>query len=134
MKNKTAYGVGGLLYTPALNRSVALKIINHEFKNLTSISLCLEDSIEDSALEKAEGQLLTTVKTLADSGQQLPLIFIRIRNPLHIDYIHEMLGEYESNIAGYILPKFDLSNGVKYMDLIRHYNKFVQNQIWIMIR
>lgn len=34
------YRVGGLLYTPALNDGIVAKIINHEFKNLTSLRHC----------------------------------------------------------------------------------------------
>ena len=45
------YRVGGLLYTPALKDDIAEIIILKEFKNLTSITLCLEDPIDDNSLE-----------------------------------------------------------------------------------
>lgn len=44
-KDDIQYRVGGLLYTPALNDGIIAKIVNHELKNLTSLALCLEDSL-----------------------------------------------------------------------------------------
>ena len=64
-KDDIQYRVGGLLYTPALNDGIIAKIVNHELKNLTSLALCLEDSISDDSLEKAEEQLKNTLTTLS---------------------------------------------------------------------
>ena len=57
IKDDIQYRVGGLLYTPALNDGIVAKIVNHEFKNLTSLALCLEDSISDDSMEKAEAMI-----------------------------------------------------------------------------
>ena len=38
------YRVGGLLYTPALNKTIAGKLISGEIKALTSLGFCLEAS------------------------------------------------------------------------------------------
>ena len=48
------YKVGGLLYTPALNAHVGEKIRKGEIPHLRSVALCLEDSVEDNALTRAE--------------------------------------------------------------------------------
>lgn len=132
MKNKTAFQVGGLLYSPALNKKIASKILNNQFPNLTSISLCLEDSISDCAINEAEKQLLITIRTLFESKQKLPLIFIRVRNPEHMSRIHDMLGDYKDIITGYVLPKFDLSNGIQYIEQTRKFNASQNNPIYIM--
>ena len=132
MKNELAYRVGGLLYTPALNETVADKIISGLFSNLMSISFCLEDSIEDSALQTAEKQLVQTLKKLYSANIDLPLIFVRIRTPKHMKHIHEILGDIEEIVTGYILPKFDLTNGVKYIDIIRDFNRYRNTPIYIM--
>ena len=39
--------VGGLLYTPAFNRQIARSIINGKIPELTSMAVCLEDSVGD---------------------------------------------------------------------------------------
>lgn len=127
------YKVGGLLYTPAINTGIAEKIKNGCFPCLTSLALCLEDSVLDEALESAERGLKATLLKLGelDSGK-LPLIFARIRNPEHMAHIHEMLGESEGLLTGYILPKFDLSNAGEYARLILKFNEKRSGKLYIM--
>lgn len=126
------YRVGGLLYTPALTENIAEKLISHSISNLTALALCLEDSISDDSLEQAEIQLKRTLITLKDSGSELPLLFVRIRSVEHLEKIHSFLGEAESIITGYVLPKFDLTNCESYCQKIREYNAGRKNWLYIM--
>jgi len=132
-KDKPAYRVGGLLYTPALKKGVDIKILNNEIKDLTSAAFCLEDSIHDSALEAAEANLSEMLTNIYSSGRSdLPMLFIRIRSPEHMKHIHELLGETENVVAGYILPKFDLSNAERYLELAGEFNRNGGRKIYIM--
>ncbi len=131
-ENDLAYRVGGLLYTPALMDNIAEKIIEHEFKSLTSLALCLEDSISDDSLEKAEKQLKTTLDILGSSNVELPLLFVRVRSVEHLAKVHTLLGEAESILTGYVLPKFDLTNCEAYCQLIKEYNLGRKNRLYIM--
>lgn len=126
------YRVGGLLYTPALNDGIAEKIMKHEIKGLTSLALCLEDSISDDSLAKAEQQLLITLERLSKSKATLPLLFVRVRSAEHLARIHALLGEYETILTGYVLPKFDLTNCNAYCQLIQEYNAGRLNRLYIM--
>ena len=126
------YRVGGLLYTPALNDGIAEKIIKHEFGSLTSLALCLEDSINDDSLEKAEEQLKKTLDDLSNNCDDLPLLFVRVRSTEHLAKIHSLLGENESILTGYVLPKFDLTNCEDYCRLIREYNVGRKERLYIM--
>lgn len=126
------YRVGGLLYTPALNDGIAEKIVRHAIKGLTSLALCLEDSISDDSLDKAEQQLIITLEKLKESEAELPLLFVRVRSAEHLARIHALLGETESILTGYVLPKFDLTNCEAYCRLIRAYNKGRTNRLYIM--
>ena len=126
------YRVGGLLYTPALNKSIAHKILSNRYDKLTSLALCLEDSISDESLGKAEEQLKETLLTLQHSSVSLPLVFVRIRSVDHLEKIHTFLGEAESVLTGYILPKFDLTNCDAYCQIIREYNMNRMNRLYIM--
>ena len=126
------YRVGGLLYTPALTENIAEKLISHSISNLTALALCLEDSISDDSLEQAEIQLKRTLVILKDSGAELPLLFVRIRSVEHLEKIHTFLGEAESIITGYVLPKFDLTNCESYCQKIREYNVGRKNRLYIM--
>ncbi len=129
------YKLSGLLYAPAINKSVAEKIINNKYPKLTSMAFCLEDSIMDDALHQAESDLVKTLEFIrknSSPNQELPLLFVRIRTPQHMEYIHNLLGENEKILAGYILPKFDLSNAVKYRNLIVKFNQSRKKILYIM--
>lgn len=127
------YKVGGLLYTPAVNTQVSEKIKNGCFQCLTSMALCLEDTVLDGALEYAEKCLVNTVSQLSEIEEgKLPLVFVRIRTPRHLLHIHGLLGEKERVLTGYILPKFDGSNAEDYAKIITDLNKDREKRLYIM--
>ena len=74
------YKVGGLLYTPALNSHISEKLKSKSIDGISSIALCLEDSIEDDALSQAEFELCKTLAQL-EGVSGLPLLFVRVRRP-----------------------------------------------------
>ncbi len=131
-KEMLEYMIGGLLYTPALNTSIAKKLINNEFECLTSIAFCLEDSIRDEALVMAEIELCKTLDELKSSNAKLPLLFIRVRTPEHLKKVHKMVEKYRNILTGYILPKFDLTNCNEYADLICEFNLNQKCPLYIM--
>ena len=126
------YRVGGLLYTPALNKTIAGKLISGEIKALTSLVFCLEDSIMDDKLEDAEEQLKKSLSELANVDVKLPLLFVRVRTPKHMAKIHEFLGGLENLLTGYVLPKFDLDNADEYISLIKEFNIMREKRLYIM--
>ena len=136
-KNKRilSYCVGGLLYTPAANTGIVDKILNGSYEKLTSVALCLEDSIMDSGLHKAEEVLLRTLYRLGESEMhrsEMPLLFVRVRNPEHLQYIHKLLGSQADMLTGYILPKFDMSNAEEYTDVLVRINSNCRSVVYGM--
>ncbi len=129
------YRVGGLLYTPAIHAGIADKLKSHAYPCLTSMAFCLEDSIQDSALAEAETELKATLKAIRARNipaHQMPLLFARIRSPQHLEHIHKLLEEEECLLTGYILPKFDLTNGAEYVSLFRHLNSIRERALFMM--
>jgi len=119
-----AYAVGGLLYMPALNRRSASKLAAGGVKCVTSAAFCLEDSVEDSALEAAEAELGHTLKMFADKNvSDAPLLFVRVRTPEHLLRVHDKLKDGVNLLTGYILPKFDMSNAGRYMAAMNDVNR-----------
>lgn len=113
------FRVGGLLYTPATNERIADRLLSGAFPGLSSIAFCLEDAIMDSAVPKAEQQLLQTLRSLDQyEAVQLPLLFVRVRSPQHLVHVHDRLGELEKLLTGYIFPKFDTYNADAYFDTL----------------
>ena len=121
--NQLGYTVGGLLYTPATNGEIAAHIINGDWEHLTSVSLCLEDSIQDAGLMDAEAQLKRTLRLLRQCKRPLPKLFVRVRNPEHLLHVQQFLDEETTVLSGYIFPKFDLDNAVQYLDTLRRINE-----------
>ena len=131
-KNILQYMVGGLLYMPAFQKNIIDKLKNKTIDCLTSIAFCLEDSIRDEALPEAEETLKYILQELKPLSQNLPLIFIRVRSPEHLQSIHEKLSNFTGMITGYILPKFDLNNAENYAAIIYEMNRSRKYPIYIM--
>jgi len=134
-RTRLAYALGGLLYTPPYNPGLADKIADGALPGLTSLAFCLEDAILDEALPQAELELcrsLAALKAKNLDAASLPLLFIRVRTPRHLQHIQELLGDFQQLLCGYILPKFDLSNSSAYIDLIRQINAGRNKPLYFM--
>ena len=129
-----AYRIGGLLYAPAINTGIADKIAAGAYPCLTSVAFCLEDSILDCALPQAEESLVATLSAISEKipQEKLPLIFVRVRTPIHLMHISQKLGSLEDIITGYILPKFDSSNGGDYAENITMLNRNREKPLYFM--
>lgn len=121
-KSTLQYAVGALLYTPATNTKIAEKIVKKELPLLKSIALCLEDSIGDDMVKKAEKDVKNTLMAINDaieaeeiSFNDLPLIFIRVRSPKQLLLMGKKLSRLIELIAGFIIPKVDNSNVEEYV-------------------
>ena len=105
------YKVGGLLYMPAFQKNITKKIRANSIKFLNSVAFCLEDSVQDNFLQDAEENLkniLRELKIFHDEGIKLPLIFVRIRNPNHLQKFFDKIQNFYEIITGFIFPKFDV--------------------------
>ncbi|MBR2215529.1 MAG: HpcH/HpaI aldolase/citrate lyase family protein [Selenomonadaceae bacterium] len=122
--NPLAYRVGGLLYMPALQENIVPKIAASSIPCLSSLAFCLEDAIQDQALPKAEATLARILNEFtALPGEKLPLVFIRIRSPLHLRRLAEEYRDFRDIITGYILPKFDLGSATAYLAVLEGINR-----------
>ncbi|WP_196037102.1 HpcH/HpaI aldolase/citrate lyase family protein [Anaerotruncus colihominis] len=104
--------VGGLLYTPAFNRQIARSIINGKIPELTSMAVCLEDSVGDDdrirCVENTQRQFEQLAAAL-DNGSlpenRLPLLFVRVKDCAMLEDLAEFFISYSRVITGVILPK-----------------------------
>ena len=82
----TGYDVGALLYCPAnMHSTIVDSLKNERFARPFSLAFCLEDTIREEDVEKAEQDLYRTFTQISAALRErqfyLPLIFIRIRSP-----------------------------------------------------
>lgn len=130
------FSVGALLYCPANNSSIVDALINNKLGNKFSIALCLEDSIADNTIFKAQQILINSIrKIFAESFRKnffLPKIFIRVRNPEQITYLFNSLKEESEIISGFIFPKFSLDNADEYIKKVMEANEVAHKKIYMM--
>lgn len=121
-KELLQYCLGGVLYMPG-TQNIIDKILD---KNppAPSMVMCFEDAIQEEALEEAEANVLDHLSRLAralDAGEllveQLPLIFLRVRN---VDQFRRFSSRLSSNTAsvltGFNFPKFYSNNAAEYLE------------------
>ncbi|GHU52147.1 ATP/GTP-binding protein [Clostridia bacterium] len=131
-KEFLSYSLGALMYTPATNKTIAQKLISGEFRP-NSVALCLEDAIGDVPIKVAEKQLFDTLREIkAAAAADLPLIFIRIRTPLHMSKIFSKLEDLAEIVSGFVLPKFSLANAADYKTVTYEINTISGNNMFVM--
>ncbi len=137
-KDILQYSLGGLMYSPAVNDKVADGIISGKFENIRAMALCLEDAVGDNAVEEAEEQVVNTFERLYNavtigevSDENIPLLFIRVRNSSQIERIFQRISEFEL-LTGFIIPKFDTSNAVEYINEMVFINRKSSKPIYFM--
>ncbi|MBR1646015.1 MAG: HpcH/HpaI aldolase/citrate lyase family protein [Selenomonadaceae bacterium] len=124
-RNFLQYKIGGLLYMPAFQRNFVRNFSQNKLPKLTSVAFCLEDSISDDSVDEAEKSLEKILRELEAFETNLPLIFVRIRSPRHLEIFHEKIGSRSKILTGYILPKFDMQNGTEFINVARQAKVFV---------
>lgn len=112
------YCLGGTLYMPG-TKIVKDKIVNHKF-DVTSFVMCCEDAIQEEDLPRAEQNILDHMDFFADkieagemSYDELPLIFVRVRNPEQFEsFAARLTVKQASVLTGFNFPKFNSMNAL----------------------
>lgn len=137
------FAVGGLLYMPATQQNISKKIISGEYDFVKSMVLDLEDSLGDDQVgfgQRHIVQIINDIDTAVKSGKMqmsnVPLIFIRVREPKHLLDTQKMLGEKIVYLTGFNIPKFDkycCDEYIKVFKTVRDYaNKLDGTKLYIM--
>ena len=134
-KQIEACSVGPLLYTPATNHTIFNKLMEQSFGSNFSLAFCLEDSIDDNAVEVGEQNIVDTFKKIYGDIEKfsfLPHLFIRVRDPQQIPKLYTALGRSVILLRGFILPKFTTENGEAYIEEIKKINQISGHLIYMM--
>ena len=128
-KDLLAISLGATLYMPGTKGTISYDIVNKKHEALISLVICLEDSIGDNQVEIAEVNTIKQIENIAhaiNNGymlyEQLPLIFIRIRNPEQMQRIADALNENLNLLTGFVFPKFSYNNGIEYLTTLKRLN------------
>ena len=74
-----ATALGATLYSPGTRPRLARDVRTQRDLGVISMVLCLEDAIPDSEVAAAEENVITALRLLADGGEDLPMVFVRVR-------------------------------------------------------
>ncbi|WP_404960289.1 HpcH/HpaI aldolase/citrate lyase family protein [Streptomyces sp. 147326] len=113
-----AAALGATLYSPATRPALAADIRKQAGRGVVSMVLCLEDSISDADVSGAEENLVRQFTELDADEAELPLLFIRVRTPEQIPDLVRRLGGSVRRLAGFVLPKFDESRGIAFLEAV----------------
>lgn len=103
-----AAALGATLYSPATRTDLAEQLDRQARQGVTSMVICLEDSVPDHLVETAEDNL---VEALRVEHRLLPLVFIRVRDGEQMIRVADRLGPALTRVAGFVLPKFGPDTG-----------------------
>lgn len=113
-----AVALGATLYSPATRPRLADDIVKQAGRGVVSMVLCLEDSIDDAEVEDAEENLVRQFTALDAHDAELPLLFVRVREPEQIPDLARRLGSSVRRLSGFVLPKFTEARGVPFMEAV----------------
>ncbi|MET7527701.1 HpcH/HpaI aldolase/citrate lyase family protein [Streptomyces sp. 900116325] len=124
--------LGATLYSPATRPRLADDIIKQAGRGVVSMVLCLEDSIDDSEVTEAEENLVRQFTDLAARGVEVPLLFIRVREPEQITDLVNRLGGSARLLSGFVLPKFTQERGVPFMEALTKAETAMSRRLFAM--
>ncbi|GGS19224.1 HpcH/HpaI aldolase/citrate lyase family protein [Streptomyces parvus] len=128
--------LGATLYSPATRPSLADDVLKQAARGVVSMVLCLEDSIDDAEVTEAEANLIRQFAALAArdaasgptagsagdaqgaAGADVPLLFIRVREPAQITDLVRRLGDSVRMLSGFVLPKFTEERGRYFLEAL----------------
>lgn len=128
-KELLSIALGASLYTPATHPNIAEDIISNKYPERTTSVLDLEDAIGKEEVEKGIENIIYQFSLLKDAILQnnldennIPLIFLRVRNveqfkDITLNYIEKL-----NILTGFIFPKVDSINVGEYFKTLLQAN------------
>jgi citrate lyase beta subunit len=110
--------LGATLYSPATRPRLADDVIKQAGRGVVSMVLCLEDSIDDAEVVGAEANLVRQFAGLEARVTDVPLLFIRVREPEQISDLVRRLGSSVRLLSGFVLPKFTEERGELFLEAL----------------
>jgi citrate lyase beta subunit len=111
--------LGATLYMPATRPALAADVTKQAAAGVTSVVVCLEDSVADEHLPEAEANLVAAFTELHEQARsELPLLFVRVRAAEQVPALVRRLGPAAAVIDGFVLPKFTAALGAAYLHAV----------------
>lgn len=138
-KELLKYALGANLYMNGMKDCYS-KIVNGEFREMGTITICFEDATREDELEISENNILNMLDNLyrdLKNGEltqdDIPLIFIRVRNTNQfINFSNRLKKSDLSVLSGFVFPKFNCENGKIYLEHTKYLSDTLAEKLYIM--
>lgn len=127
------------MYMPATRTSIATEILEQKNISLTSMVIDLEDALEDNAVETGKDNIFQQLSIIeakinndSSISSELPLIFVRVRNPQNLRELLERKEEL-TLLTGFILPKFSTQNAKEYFRMVTDANASLKEHFFYVM-
>jgi citrate lyase beta subunit len=102
-----ALALGATLYSPGTRPALDVDAARAGAVGTTSMVWCLEDAIPHAAVPAAEANVVEALRRIDEGGcgEDLPLLFLRVRHPEQIYRLAEAAGPALVHLTGFSLPK-----------------------------
>lgn len=136
-RRQVATALGATLYTPGTRLRLNSDVRRQVAAGVTSMVLCLEDSIADHEVAFAETNVVDALNELGGdpptSGDGPPLLFIRVRAVAQVPALLRRLGTpAREMLAGFVLPKFGEEDGETALDAVLRGADLLGRPLWAM--
>ncbi len=138
-KKLLQYCLGGTLYMPA-TKNIIGKILTKDMNYVTSMVMCFEDAIQEKDVNFAEENVLNHLDIICQAIQEkkisvddIPLIFLRVRNPEQFKKFSLKLNADQANVlSGFVFPKFYSNNAGEYLACLNFLNESLHTKLYGM--
>lgn len=126
-------GLGATIYTPSIEVELTRKLKSASEVGAVAAVVCLEDSISDDDVLRAEDNVTDWFRRLSiDGWDDLPLLFLRPRGPAHLIDVADRLGADGAALLGVCLPKFTAATATNWFEAIDVASALVGHQLLAM--
>jgi citrate lyase beta subunit len=126
-------GLGATLYCPATRPRLAGDVRRRAGEGVTSMVICLEDSVRDCDLAEAEQNAIAQLRELAEApGGPLPMVFVRVRSVEQIPMLMAGLGSLHGVLTGFVVPKFGEDTGADYLEAVVAASEVAGRRLYVM--
>lgn len=116
--------IGGTLFIPANHKNLEPILSRKKYPQLRSLVIDFEDGLDEQELQNAYSKVSSALETCSDKS---PFVFVRPRDENHLQSLLEI--ENIESIDGFVLPKFSLTNGVKYIQTLERTDFYIMPSI-----
>ena len=127
-----ATALGATLYCPGTRTSLAHDLVRRSAEGVTSFVVCLEDSVADGDLGRAEDNAVAQLQAVAAGPRPESMVFVRVRSAAQIPMLVDRLGDARELLTGFVLPKFGDDSGPDQLDAVIDAQERVGRRLFAM--